>query len=247
MTRVRRAAAWTGVVVALMVLSGPLAGVAGAHATLIESTPGNDEVVAEAPSRVTLRFDEGVNVDDEGVKVLSADGDRVDSGPPDVRDGGRLVEVDVDDGGVGTYTVSYRVLSDDGHVISGAYVYHVGERTGSAAVVSDDDDITAATVLGGIGRWLGFAGALLCGGVLAVALFVDRQRLSGGSPWWRRAICSCPELWRRSSARHWRCWRAQPTWPSGRSRAPSRPCPTSSPRAGPARSPACGWWWRSCC
>ena len=73
---------WVAVVVGLVILSGPLAGVAGAHATLVESTPGNDEVVPEAPSKVSLRFDEGVTTDDDGLRVFGPDGDRAERGAP---------------------------------------------------------------------------------------------------------------------------------------------------------------------
>ena len=171
---------WVAVVVGLVILSGPLSGVASAHATLIESTPGNDEVVPESPSKVTLRFDEGVTTDDDGLRVFGPDGDRADRGAPAVSDDGRTLSVGLDDAGIGTYTVSYRVLSDDGHVIPGSYVYHVKQRTGSAGVEQEESGASVASVVGGVGRWIGFAGALLAGGVLAVTLLVDRRRVHAG-------------------------------------------------------------------
>src|SRR6478609_4776398 len=133
-----------------------MAGVAGAHATLVESTPGNDEVVPDAPSKVSLRFDEGVTTDDDGLRVFGPDGDRAERGAPVVSDDGRTLSVGVDDAGIGTYTVSYRVLSDDGHVIPGSYVYHVKQRTGSAGVEQEESGASIATVVGGVGRWIGF-------------------------------------------------------------------------------------------
>src|SRR6478609_223930 len=146
-----------------------MAGVAGAHATLVESTPGNDEVVPDAPSKVSLRFDEGVTTDDDGLRVFAPNGDRADRGAPSASDDGRTLSVGVDDAGIGTYTVSYRVLSEDGHVIPGSYVYHVKQRTGSAGA-EVESGASVATVVGGVGRWIAFAGALLAGGVLAVTL-----------------------------------------------------------------------------
>lgn len=164
--------------VALVAMAGPLSGVADAHATLIASTPANDEVVPGAPERVELTFDQPVAVDTGGVTVLDPEGGRVDRGAPDSGAGGKEVAQDVDRGPAGTYTVSYRVLSDDGHVITGSFVYHVERRTGSMTVETGGERL--ARVLGALGRWIALAGSLLVGGVLAMALVVDR----GGDGGW---------------------------------------------------------------
>ena len=69
----------------------------------------------------------------------------------------------------GTYTVAYRVVSDDGHTITGSFVFHVGERTGAATI--DQSIPTSTSAVGGIGRWLGYAGAAVAvGAALLLAL-----------------------------------------------------------------------------
>jgi copper transport protein len=159
----------------LLASAGPLAGPAGAHATLVSSTPGNDEVVAEAPQQVVLTFDDGVAVDDGGVRVLDPRGNDVADGAPTTSDDGLEVRQRITPEAEGTYTVSYRALSDDGHVIDGSYVFHVGTRTGSATVATGSE-FDGLRVLNAFGRWVALSGALLVGGVLAMAVFVDRTR-----------------------------------------------------------------------
>jgi copper transport protein len=172
--RVATAARWVAAALLLFVVAGPLAGTAGAHAVLIESRPGNDELVEQAPAEVVLVFDDTVVAEQGGVRVIDPDGARVEAGAPASADRGRRISQPLGDGPTGTYTVSYRVLSSDGHVISGSFVYHVERRTG-AADVTDSEPPASVAVAGFLGRWLGFAGLLLAGGIVAVVLLVDRR------------------------------------------------------------------------
>ncbi len=141
-------------------LVGALASPAGAHATLLETTPTDDALLDTAPSEVTLTFDEPVEVSDDTLQVLDADGERVDDGPATTRDGGAVVVVPIDGGGRGTYTVAWRVLSEDGHNLTGSFLFHVGDRTG--AVDIDDDKDALVSAVAGVGRW----------GVLAATIVV---------------------------------------------------------------------------
>ena len=175
----RRSWALVVVGIGLLAVAGPLAGSADAHATLVASAPANDEVVESAPTEVVLTFDDGVTADDDSVTVVDPQGDRVEAGSPRSSRDGTVLTESVDDGPDGTYTVSFRVLSDDGHVIGGSYVYHVGRRTGAADVDGSAPGAALTTGLEVLGRWISFTGALLVGGVLAMALFVDRDRDGG--------------------------------------------------------------------
>ncbi len=177
----RRPVLWLVVGLGLLAAAGPLAGTASAHASLVSSTPGNDEVVEQAPREVVLTFDDGVNVDDGGVRVLDPAGEDVAEGSPSTTADGTEVRQPVASGPEGTYTVSYRALSDDGHVIAGSYVFHVGRRTGSAAAAAAGG-FDALRVLNAFGRWIALTGGLLVGGVLAMALFVDGPRVRRQNP-----------------------------------------------------------------
>ena len=179
--------------VLLLLVVGPLVGRAAAHATLVASVPADDEVVTARPTEITLDFDEAVSVDRQSVTVLDPSGARVDRGRAEPSRGSTRLTVPVGDGGRGTYTVSYAVLSADGHVVTGSYTYHVGERTGAAAV--DDAQRTAGATIAVLGRWIALLGSFVAAGVLWTALFVTgraqvgpARRWTGGLPSARRVL-----------------------------------------------------------
>ena len=145
---------------------------AGAHATLIGTVPAADGVVDAVPEAVELRFDEPVEVVDDAVQVFGPDGARVDQGVVERQDGGATLVAPIDAVEQGTYTVAWRVTSEDSHTLSGSFVFHDGTRTGAVAV--DDGGSTATDVIGGIGRWLGLAGTMTVIGAVAVALLLGR-------------------------------------------------------------------------
>jgi copper transport protein len=155
----------------LVLVLGPGASPAGAHATLTGTTPAADELLDAPPGTVELRFDEPVETVEGAVRVFGPDGERVDAGTVETADGGATLRAAVDGDAEGTYTVAWRVTSEDSHALSGSFVYHVGTRTGAVDVDGDGGDTTTAWV-GGAGRWLGFAGALAAIGAAAVALLL---------------------------------------------------------------------------
>ncbi len=163
MTRLRLLAL-AGFTLALLAVGiGP----ASAHATLKETTPGAGEIVSVAPGTVRLRFDEPVKTVGQGVRVFGPGGDRVDGGRNTVRDETVTVAIRAEERG--TYTVAWRVVSDDGHNLSGSFVFHFGKQTGAVDVT---ERISAATsAAGGIGRFAAFAAAIIIVGATALALY----------------------------------------------------------------------------
>lgn len=173
----------------LLVTAAPFVGRASAHASLTSSIPAAGETTARVPGTVTLVFDEPVAVERGSVEVFDPQGRRVDRGAPyeDAAAGPDAVSVKVRDAGRGTYTVSYSVLSKDGHVVTGSFVYHAVERSGSGeAVVPDEGPRLLGSGLATLGRWLALVGSFVAGGVLFTALFVTRGGPSGDggrTPW----------------------------------------------------------------
>jgi copper transport protein len=165
-----------GALVAAGLLVGTFASPAAAHATLLETIPANDAVLDQAPPEVVLRFDEPVEVADGAVRVLDLDGNRVNTGEVDIQDGGATLVVPIDAGERGTYTVAWRVVSEDSHNLSASFVFHVGERTGAVAV--DEGDDTSVSVAAGIARWLALAATIVVIGAAAIAaLATDEAHL----------------------------------------------------------------------
>lgn len=149
---------------------------AGAHASLQETDPADDTIVEARPEQVSLRFDEPVSASTGGVQVIGPRGNRVERSLGEA-DGGLVLTVSIDDGGQGTYTVAYRVVSDDGHNIAGSFIFHVGERTGAATI---DQSIPVTTSgAGGIGRWLGYAGAAISAGAALLLVLAHRRGDAG--------------------------------------------------------------------
>lgn len=161
----RRALASLALVVVFLVA---LAAPAGAHATLESTSPGTDSVLGAAPTEVRLNFSEPVRAVERGVRAFNSAGERTDSGVVRSSDEGRSVVLELSDLSRGTTTVSWRVTSDDGHTISGSWVFHVGAKTGASDIVDEPNDLTAA--MSWLGRFLFYGGFVVSIGVTAVGM-----------------------------------------------------------------------------
>jgi copper transport protein len=174
-----------GVGIALVVAS---AAPAAAHASLQSSSPPANQVLTRPPAEVTLTFDEPVEPGPGGVRVLRSDGTNAASGPVEQRSGGTVLAVPVGGDGTGTYTVTWRVVSKDGHTILGSYVFHVGEATGTTGSAPETSAANAA--VGALSRWLAFAGGIIAFGVAMFVLLVERaSRIVAGRA--RRLMAAC--------------------------------------------------------
>ena len=105
---------------------------ASAHAELTGTVPANGQLVADAPTTIKLTFSESVTVAFGGIKVFDPDGDLVDIDRPETRSGTVIVPIDASTDG--TYAVSWRAISADGHPVRGAFTYDVGEHRGEMAM-----------------------------------------------------------------------------------------------------------------
>ncbi|MFE3992002.1 copper resistance protein CopC [Streptomyces goshikiensis] len=159
------------VVVFALVLGG--AGAAFAHAGLSGSDPADGAVLKAAPQYVTLTFTESVSFSDDSLRVLSPQNERVNPRPArhvDGKDNTARVELS---GKLpqGTYTVAWRVVSADGHPISGAFVFSNGKPSQTAAVVATGSpDDTAVGRLYGVFRYVAYSGLALLVGAAAFVL-----------------------------------------------------------------------------
>ena len=101
----------------------------GAHAALVKSTPARGATVVQPPQRVELIFSERLEPAYSTVAVLDGTGQQVD-----LRDAGlspadsRRLSVSLPPLPAGAYTVRFRVLSVDGHVVESDFPFTVGAR-----------------------------------------------------------------------------------------------------------------------
>lgn len=159
----------------MLALALGLGGAAGAaaHTALTGSDPADGAALATAPTTVTLTFSEAINPAFANIAVSAADGRNRVSGPAKV-DGPRLsAPVDSDLPG-GDYTVGYRVVSADGHPVTGEVRFSVaaapGATTTAAAAPPASEPEDSSGPLGADSRTsiltAGAAGLLLAGGIV---------------------------------------------------------------------------------
>nr|MDT0660671.1 copper resistance protein CopC [Micromonospora sp. DSM 115978] len=159
----------------LIGLAGPVSP-AGAHAAIAATTPEKNAVLGSAPTEVTLTFTEPVRPVTGRVQVLAPDGKRVNDGEPTVRGAVLRIPIRAADNSLGTYLVSYRVISADSHPIGGAYTFAVGAPSASAPELPDHDVHPSVRAAAPVAKYLGYAGlALLAGPALFLALLWPRR------------------------------------------------------------------------
>jgi copper resistance protein C len=122
----RRAVRWPArVALAMVLLAGGVAS-GWAHASLVRSTPAHRAVLGQMPERVQLWFNERLEPAYSTVSVWNQAGGQVDTrdvavGPEDLR----RLSVSVEGREPGLYTVKYRVLSVDGHIVDNHFTFTV--------------------------------------------------------------------------------------------------------------------------
>ena len=111
---------------ALAVAIGLPPGAARAHSQLVRSQPGRGAAVARAPERVRLWFSERLEPAYATLSVWSEGGAQVDAGDAavDAADAA-VLSVAVPNLVPGRYTVRYRVLSVDGHIVESSFAFTV--------------------------------------------------------------------------------------------------------------------------
>ncbi|OZD85743.1 hypothetical protein CH273_03125 [Rhodococcus sp. 05-339-2] len=108
---------------------------AAAHATLQSSNPAENSVLDAAPDEVTLTFNQSVQSNFATVTVVGADGTQWGASDPVVD--GSTVTVDLDGlGAAGEYTIGYRVVSADGHPITGSIPFQLTQASPTSAATA---------------------------------------------------------------------------------------------------------------
>ena len=99
---------------------------AWSHAILVKSQPAQDETVAESPKQIDLWFNDAVRSEYKAVAVIDAAGKRVDNHDVDqsLTDGSHIYAT-VGSLPSGKYTVRYRVVSQDTHIVTGKFEFNV--------------------------------------------------------------------------------------------------------------------------
>ncbi len=175
-------------------------GAAFAHASLIGVVPADGAVIAAAPAAFAVTFSEPTSP--LSLKLIGPDGRATSLDRFALR--GQTLDIVAPDGlGNGTYVLSWRVISEDGHPVGGSSVFSIGAPSAyapSATTEVIDWPVRVAvwaakvgTHLGlflGVGgafvvTWIGggsllvrrFSGAMIAVGLVAVPLSIGLQGL----------------------------------------------------------------------
>ncbi|TPG19416.1 copper resistance CopC family protein [Pedococcus bigeumensis] len=202
--RVIRIGVWVAILGLLLgVLSSIIMATgADAHAALKSISPKDGSSVSTTPTQVVLTFNEPISTSFATVTVTGADG--VVSAGKTVVDGGTVTQALAPDLANGRYTVTYRVVSEDGHPVSDRTTFTVAaatstpsasetsvpsatplpatpsaSRSSAASTVPDDADAAGSGRGLRIGLAVGVAALALAGGT---ALVASGRRQSGRDP-----------------------------------------------------------------
>jgi copper resistance protein C len=100
-----------------------------AHAYLVKSSPARRAVLSSAPERVVLWFNERLEAQFSQVSVWNQAGQQVDGGDHQVGpDDAKKLSVGTPALPAGAYTVKFRVLSIDGHVVESEFPFTIRSR-----------------------------------------------------------------------------------------------------------------------
>jgi methionine-rich copper-binding protein CopC len=203
--RIIRISVWVAILGLLLgVLSSlVMATGADAHAALKSISPKDGASLTTAPTKVVLTFNEPISTSFATVTVTGADG--VVSAGKTVVDGVTVAQALAPDLANGRYTVTYRVVSEDGHPVSDKTTFTLAAvatpttsasepsvpsatplpstpeptTAGPTSPVPDDADAAGSGRGLRIGLAVGVAALALAGGT---ALVASSRRQTGGDP-----------------------------------------------------------------
>lgn len=166
------------IAVSLLAVVG-LAVPASAHNSLIGSTPRDGALMESGPDQIELKFDQPVQMGQglNTVAVIGPNNDHWEAGPAQVAS--NVVTAPVRPlGPAGAYKIGYRILSADGHPVSGELTFTVtkaGDGTPAPAGQQTGQPDPGGSSESGIPPWLWILGA----GVLLAAGLVLALRMGG--------------------------------------------------------------------
>ncbi len=94
---------------------------------MVEMSPEANSQLTASPQQVSVTFNERVEAALFEIRVLGSGGKEVSSGKPAISEDRKQISVQTPNLPEGHYTVSFRVISSDGHPIGQSYLFTVGE------------------------------------------------------------------------------------------------------------------------
>ena len=161
---------------------------ASAHARLVRTDPAAGAVVSRAPAAVRLTFDDRVQLVAGNDVVRNSDRRSVLSGRAHLVGKRKVLVLPLRSSlPRGDFSVRWRILSDDGHLLGGAFAFGVGDgRASPKSVLTAPSGSPRAENV--VARWLLFAGLLVAAGAAMLGLVVPRRDREPVDPRRRAAL-----------------------------------------------------------
>jgi methionine-rich copper-binding protein CopC len=113
-------------VLTVLVVSGAALAEGALHLRLTKSAPAKDTAVETAPGEIRLWFSLQPEVAVSRIKLTAADGSEIALGKVEAAEENALVAMVEGEMAPGSYEVSWRTSSGDGHPITGTFTFEVG-------------------------------------------------------------------------------------------------------------------------
>lgn len=150
---------------------------ASAHSALISSNPSSDAQLDALPATIELQYND--NISDLGPTLLLRSNDETLAElEPTIKGQVMSAPAPTMDLGAGTYQLVWRVVSADGHPISGSIGFTIGDPQATATPSTDASEVTGAAAAdedesGSAGTWIALA---VVPAVAVIALLLLRRR-----------------------------------------------------------------------
>jgi copper transport protein len=130
---------------------------ADAHSQLVETLPAAGAQLTQSPDEIRLTFNEAVETKVGGIELLDSLSRKLKVSVIEANRDRTSIAVKPPKLDEGVYTVTYRIISEDGHPVNGSYVFVVG----SPPAARDAETFNLHTQLGHSGHEHGTAASAL--------------------------------------------------------------------------------------
>ncbi|MCY9670607.1 copper resistance protein CopC/CopD [Paenibacillus alginolyticus] len=137
-----------------------------AHSTLVDAIPAPNSSLSELPSNITLTFNESLERELFQLKLFDKTGKSISKDAPQISEDQRQLTLHLPTLNDGVYTVSYKILSADGHPVSGSYIFVLGQADVAAdkGPTSSSQNFSTKQILIYLARFLFYLSLLTLAG-----------------------------------------------------------------------------------
>lgn len=108
---------------------------ASAHSVLLEASPSQNSTLAAAPERIRLTFNERLEKELYSIYVFDDKGVKINTPEAVMSQDQREIILQLPKLADGLYTVSYHIISADGHPVDESYLMTIGKPSGQTGAV----------------------------------------------------------------------------------------------------------------